>query len=105
MERKLSFMELQYYRDKTLPSSNISLTVDNYNINTRNHNSDEKKKYINKTIDNSIDSQNFLLNQIDQLSKKYKELTISSKRSNIGTRLSKDKTSTKYKTNNTFSKI
>ena len=81
LKKKLSFMELEYYREKTLPSTNVSL-------NTENN-----------------DDNNYLLTQINELSKKYIELsTTSRKHSKKTTSISKGKTTTKYKSINTFSK-
>ena len=96
LKKKLSFMELEYYREKTLPSSNISLNTENKNI--------EKKS--NRTYDNNNnDDNNYLLTQINELSKKYIELsTTSRKHSKKTTSISKGKTTTKYKSINTFSK-
>ena len=99
LKKKLSFMELEYYREKTLPSSNISLNTENKiiekknNINTENNN------------DNNNDDNNYLLTQINELSKMFTELSTSTrKRSKKTTSISKGKTTTKYKTVNTFSK-
>ena len=97
MKKKLSFMELEYYREKTLPSSNVSLNTENKIIEKKNNN--------NNTYDNNIDDNNFLLTQINELSKKFIELsTTTRKRSKKTTSISKGKTTTKYKTVNTFSK-
>ena len=97
MKKKLSFMELEYYREKTLPSSNVSLNTENKIIEKKNNN--------NNTYDNNIDDNNFLLTQINELSKKFIELSTSTrKRSKKTTSISKGKTTTKYKTVNTFSK-
>ena len=89
-------MELEYYREKTLPSTNVSLNTENKNI--------EKKS--NRTYDNNNnDDNNYLLTQINELSKKYIELsTTSRKHSKKTTSISKGKTTTKYKSINTFSK-
>ena len=96
LKKKLSFMELEYYREKTLPSTNVSLNTENKNI--------EKKS--NRTYDNNNnDDNNYLLTQINELSKKYIELsTTSRKHSKKTTSISKGKTTTKYKSINTFSK-
>ena len=97
LKKKLSFMELEYYREKTLPSSNVSLNTENKIIEKKNNN--------NNTYDNNIDDNNFLLTQINELSKKFIELsTTTRKRSKKTTSISKGKTTTKYKTVNTFSK-
>ncbi len=92
-------MELEYYKEKTLPSSNISLNTENKII--------EKKNNINNdnNNDNNNDDNNYLLTQINELSKMFTELSTSTrKRSKKTTSISKGKTTTKYKTVNTFSK-
>ena len=96
LKKKLSFMELVYYREKSSPSTNVSLNTENKNI--------EKKS--NRTYDNNNnDDNNYLLTQINELSKKYIELsTTSRKHSKKTTSISKGKTTTKYKSINTFSK-
>ena len=99
LKKKLSFMELEYYREKTLPSSNISLNTENKII--------EKKNNINNDNNNvnNNDDNNYLLTQINELSKMFTELSTSTrKRSKKTTSISKGKTTTKYKTVNTFSK-
>ena len=97
LKKKLSFMELEYYREKTLPSSNISLNTENKII--------EKKNNINNDNNNvnNNDDNNYLLTQINELSKMFTELSTSTrKRSKKTTSISKGKTTTKYV--NTFSK-
>ena len=99
LKRKLSFMELDYYRDKTVPSTTISLTN---NENNKNSSSEKKSENSKSEIKENEDNKN-LLSQLDELSKKFKEFSITSDRfSKKETAVSKGKTSSKYK--NPYSK-
>ena len=85
LKRKLSFMELDYYQDKTVPSTTISLTN---NENNKNSSSEKKSENSKSEIKENEDNKN-LLSQLDRFSKKE-------------TAVSKGKTSSKHK--NPYSK-
>ena len=98
MKKKLTFMELENYKE-TEPSTNVS--NESRIILKNNEIKNKEKRLNNKKLTINTDDSYILLTQIDELSRKYKEL------STVGTRkgtLSKGKTSTKYKTINTYSK-
>ena len=98
MKKKLTFMELENYKE-TEPSTNVS--NESRIILKNNEIKNKEKRLNNKKLTINTDDSYILLTQIDELSRKYKEL------SSVGTRkgtLSKGKTSTKYKTINTYSK-
>ena len=94
LKKKLTFMEVDYYKEKTLPSTNVSLTNDNKSLISL-----EKKNVNNQNVINNNINDDNLLNQLNELSKKFKEISINSDiYSKKKTAVSKGKTSTKNKT-------
>ena len=94
LKKKLTFMEVDYYKEKTLPSTNVSLTNDNKSLISL-----EKKNVNNQNVINNNINDDNLLNQLNELSKKFKEISINSDMySKKKTAVSKGKTSTKNKT-------
>ena len=94
LKQKLTFMEVDYYKEKTVPSTNVSLTNDNKSLISL-----DKKNLNNKNVINNNINDDNLLNQLKELSKKFNEISINSDmNSKKKTVISKDKTSTKHKT-------
>ena len=94
LKQKLTFMEVDYYKEKTVPSTNVSLTNDNKSLISL-----DKKNLNNKNVINNNINDDNLLNQLQELSKKFNEISINSDmNSKKKTVISKDKTSTKHKT-------
>jgi hypothetical protein len=94
LKKKLTFMEVDYYREKTLPSTNVSLTNDNKSLISL-----DKKNLNNKNVINDNFNDNNLLNQLNELSKKFNEISINSDMySKKKTAVTQGKTSTKNKT-------